>query len=194
MKFTCFWMKQTSKVRRSIIVIGLMSVCAKRGLNCCRSDVFLEFLEARVDRYGYTEWVDVPDPDPLDPIWPTKCQHCGKPFGDDIMRSTMQEPVYRALDREMTITEAPYGAMWNEIGFFTENVVGPDGLCIVVKTPGGNWCVDGPARGGAKDGAHVWSRTGTPPVISVTPSIHILNHEGQTVYHGWLTNGVLIDA
>jgi hypothetical protein len=60
---------------------------------------------------------------------------------------------------------------------------GPDGRCLVLKTPAGDWVIDGPASGGGR-----WERTGVPPLITARPSILI---PGQ--YHGWLTAGVLSD-
>jgi hypothetical protein len=51
-------------------------------------------------------------------------------------------------------------------------------------TPGGEWAIDMPSIDGGK-----WSRTGTVPKISVTPSILIPDK-----YHGFLTDGTLRDC
>jgi len=120
-----------------------------------------------------------------DPRWPTHC-HCGYAFVPQDYRQLFVDRLYRLPDgKEVTVEEAPVGAIWRAWWFEeSPSWAGPDGQCLIVKTPGGDWCVDGPA----KDGSH-WKRTGTPPNISVTPSILI---EGK--YHGFLTDGVLKDT
>ena len=73
-----------------------------------------------------------------------------------------------------------------------QNYIGPDGHALVVRTPSGDWAVDGPSSGGGK-----WTRTGTVPNITVTPSIVMGPHkdaEGKILkpgYHGWLRDGAL---
>lgn len=63
----------------------------------------------------------------------------------------------------------------------------PDGkVWAVVLPPAGQadyWVIDDKASSGG-----YWTRTGTPPNLSVTPSILTPN------YHGFLTNGVLTDS
>lgn len=55
---------------------------------------------------------------------------------------------------------------------------------LAVMTPAGMACLDCPAT----DPPHgYWQRTGTPPNVTVTPSLNISNEE----WHGFLTNGVL---
>jgi hypothetical protein len=58
-------------------------------------------------------------------------------------------------------------------------------LPLTVMLPdGGVWCVDARA---STPGAGGWDVTGTPPNITVRPSIL------TDRYHGWLTDGVLSD-
>jgi hypothetical protein len=86
------------------------------------------------------------------------------------------------------IPPATEGAMWDAEWFRAcrDDVTGlaydrnPDGIVLCVRCPGGDWLVDGPSKGGGS-----WSRTGTVPFVTVTPSIL------QPSYHGWLRNGVL---
>lgn len=55
---------------------------------------------------------------------------------------------------------------------------------LAVMTPAGIACLDCPAT----DEPHgYWTRTGVPPLVTVTPSLNINNDE----WHGFLTDGVL---
>lgn len=55
---------------------------------------------------------------------------------------------------------------------------------LAVMTPAGIACLDCPAT----DPPHgYWTRTGEPPMVTVTPSLNINDEE----WHGLLTNGVL---
>ncbi|SFR08799.1 hypothetical protein [Desulfoscipio geothermicus] len=58
---------------------------------------------------------------------------------------------------------------------------------ICVQLPNGHiWCVDTKFAGQE----HGWTVFGTPPWITVYPSVSI---PGPNGYHGWLVNGVLTD-
>jgi hypothetical protein len=121
-----------------------------------------------------------------DPRWPSSCA-CGYAFCDG---DAWQHNLDRLFSRSdggprTTLREAPVGAMWHAAWWPDDR--GPDGLCLVVKTPGGEWMIDGRARDGGR-----WTRTGTPPRITVTPSI--LCGHGPEAYHGWLRDGVLVPA
>jgi hypothetical protein len=54
---------------------------------------------------------------------------------------------------------------------------------LVVRTPAGDWWVDGMIEGPG------WQRTGTPPYVSAKPSIILIR--GALEYHGWLQDGLL---
>lgn len=132
---------------------------------------------------GLLEHKDYPRDDPR---WPKTCP-CGYEFQEDDswqvnIRTLYSSPEMNGL---VTIDDAPVGAMWDAWWYDTK---GPDGRCIVVRTPGGDWIVDY----SCKDGKG-WTRTGEPPKITASPSIGIgLNDKGQPwKYHGWLRNGVL---
>jgi hypothetical protein len=121
-----------------------------------------------------------------DPRWPKQCEHCPYQFAEIDIRQWNQNRLYRrpGTDELFTLREAPVGAMW--YADWMSSWHGPDGRCLVVMTPGGEWVIDGPSNGSnGKPG--VWTRSGKPPVISVSPSIIAGN------YHGWLKDGVLID-
>jgi hypothetical protein len=123
-----------------------------------------------------------------DPNWPVACK-CGRKFNasDEYQHAMLR--LYKRSDNGvlLRLQEAPVGAMWNA-DWLPQNYRGPDGWCLVVNTPGGQWAVDGPPEG-QRTGC--WQRTGTPPDVTATPSILIRNPDGTERYHGWLRNGWL---
>ncbi len=124
-----------------------------------------------------------------DPRWPKACEACGEPFQDTDEWQLNADHLWRDRRDGATLYhlrrgEVPSGAMWN-MDWLQGNptYTGPDGLALAVMTPGGEWYIDGPARDGGR-----WTRTGTPPAITVMPSIL------AGPYHGWLRDGHLVDA
>lgn len=123
-----------------------------------------------------------------DARWPKACEACGRAFEDADEWQWNERQLYTRSDNGelVTIRNAPVGAMWDAHwmaglqGSRGTYKKGPDGYCVTVKTPDGDWCVDGPASnmGG-------WTRSGTVPDITAQPSILMEK------YHGWLRNGWL---
>ena len=65
---------------------------------------------------------------------------------------------------------------------------GPDGHNLVVKTPAGDWQVDGKCVDGIG-----WERTGRPPKITVKPSFGLgKGQQSKWRYHVVLTDGILV--
>lgn len=131
----------------------------------------------------------IPEPAHDDPRWPKACG-CGYIFVDSDEWQLFQKMLYRRADNGEIITmeDAPAGAMWNAWWMAKDRIykgpgsyVGQDGICLSVKTPGGDWLVDGPANNGAG-----WTREGAVPDITASPSILITNR-----YHGFLRAGWL---
>jgi hypothetical protein len=60
---------------------------------------------------------------------------------------------------------------------------GADGKCLMVRTPDGDWAIDGPSGQGRK-----WVRVGVPPCVTVTPPVL------QERFHAMLTNGQLLEV
>lgn len=120
-----------------------------------------------------------------DPRWPTQCA-CGYVFQDeDTWQHTitrLYRPVGGGALFALRDQEIPIGAMWDAPWLLSVTHRGPDDRCLVVKTPGGDWVIDGPSRDGGG-----WTRTGVPPLVTARPSIL------TPTYHGWLTDGVLSD-
>lgn len=85
--------------------------------------------------------------------WPTMCFRCGQPFHADGQWLVDTEQLYEGApdEKRYTLRDAPIGAMWdahwyrNAANDLNNPYTGPDGLSLVVKTPGGDWLVDGEA-------------------------------------------------
>lgn len=127
-----------------------------------------------------------------DPRWPATCG-CGYAFGaDDDEWQLNVSRLWRRSDtgEVLELDAAPAGAMWYAPWY--ENVYkGPDGRCLVVKTPGGDWIVDSKASNGTPDQPG-WTREGAPPRVTARPSIGIGHGpNGGFRYHGFLTDGRL---
>lgn len=116
-----------------------------------------------------------------DPRWPTHCS-CGYEFQPSAAKQEFHTRLYRRSDNGelTTIRNAPVGALYDS-GVFRDS---PEynrngaGMCLVLKTPAGEWMIDGPANNGPG-----WTRTGTPPNLVVRPSIGIGSPQRM---HGWL--------
>lgn len=151
-----------------------------------------------------------------DSRWPTQCA-CGFAFREtDSWQANYDRLHSGALDGQLyTLRTAPIGAMWDAY-WLAGWRQGPDGLTLTVKTPGGDWTVDGecsnctdPARNHPEtiDGKvvhqrthHCWVRHGDPR----TGNIHV-DKDGPTCaagagsiqmasYHGFLHHGHLTDC
>jgi hypothetical protein len=128
-----------------------------------------------------------------DPRWPTHCR-CGAAFADDDQWQFNVTSLYRRADTgelhtlHVGATGAPAGAMWDARWYDDHhrgNHKPGDGYFVVLRTPAGDWMVDGRSSNGTGAG---WLRTGVVPKISASPSIAI----GAPVrMHGWLRDGVL---
>ncbi len=101
-----------------------------------------------------------------DPRWPQSCE-CGYVFQNEDSRQSQTNRLFRRSDTGalLLLRDAAPGAMWFA-DFYPHQ--GPDGHCLVVMTPGGEWLVDGPSS----NGPGTWQRSGTPPFVTAQPSIH----------------------
>lgn len=177
----CFWLEPTGRaqvsLRRYRSSSDPESACPG-PMGYCNASVVIGECE-------YTERaVSVTEEMKLEPQWPTVCEGCGKEFNSTDQWQWNEYQLYKRSDTGELIglREAPAGAMWDAHWFkrFPDFKKRPDGIMLVVKTPGGDWCVDGPSSNG-----NGWERSGTVPDITAQPSIL------QSKYHGWLRNGWL---
>lgn len=129
-------------------------------------------------------------PDMVSGCWPVRCDHCPYMFQPKDHFQLFAERMYHHPKMGQTILRVDRGVMpvgWIYDAYWLREIKGydrgPDGLCLVCMTPGGEWCIDGPSTNGPG-----WTRTGPPDKLTVTPSIV------AGPYHGWLRDGTLIDA
>jgi hypothetical protein len=122
------------------------------------------------------------DVDKTDPHWPTHCQ-CGYAFQASDEWQTGTTRLYRRVESGelYLLSQAPVGAMWDADWYRDiEGYVKGHPEILTVKTPGGDWVVDGPSNSGGN-----WTRTGTVPNVTANPSIVCGG------YHGFLRSGRL---
>lgn len=143
-----------------------------------------------------------------------KCT-CGYQFANEDNRQIFRDREYTDdQGNKFTQRDAPIGSMWYSEWHERFSFPSPDGKALVVKLPANNeWCVDGQASNcqapckncaqpfeahakgqtECKDFQHsdpnhrCWQRSGTPPMITASPSIQVPG------YHGFLQNGQLTD-
>lgn len=159
--------------------------------------------------HDHTEVIErsVPYPDPDsngtyienfdhdDPRWPTHCS-CGYEFQPEAERQAHIRRLFKRSDTgELTSIEAcPPGGMWYA-DWYPDNWRGPDGHTLVVRTPAGDWVVDRGSDTKVGNKGAGWKRTGTAPNITAHPSIGMYGPDGKRwAYHGFLTNGKLIEV
>jgi hypothetical protein len=138
-----------------------------------------------------------------DPRWPTHCDSCSEVLLDNAKYQIFAHTLYRGCPdgKLYTFREAPIGAMW-DAKWMGEHFRGHDGIALVVKTPGGDWLVDGACSNCTRPGEDhdCWVRHGDPR----TGEVHV-DKNGDTCaagagsillgnYHGFLHHGYLTDC
>lgn len=194
-KIRCFWLEPTDQIELSLRRYrgSDFAKCATSGWGYHNVDQIVERLStvqlaARGWPMSEGRPVHIGDAVPRsDPHWPRACS-CGYQFVDDDEWQCNPDTLYRRSDNGelVTLARAPVGAMWNA-EWMGESWKGPDGIHLCVRTPGGEWSVDGPSyQGGKIQNERGWTRTGTIPDVTANPSILI---PGK--YHGFLRAGWL---
>lgn len=205
----CFWLEPTDRVRVGLRRYG--GECKVHALGYHNAEIPVGEVIAKFsepDEYGrrYLQAIDHPNEDPR---WPTHCI-CGFEFPID-MRQVNQEQVYRRTDTgdEMTLRDAPAGAMW-DAWWMGRTWFGADGICLIVRTPGGDWHVDARCSNCTlpDDDIHkCWVRHGDPrdPQAEKGGRVLHVDKDGVTCgagagsiiagnYHGHLHNGHLVSC
>jgi len=180
----CFFLQPIDQARQSLrrFTYGDRATCPGAGTWGHDASVVLETVSYQMGEGAEVMMGEGADNFPHeDPRWPKACSKCGYDFKPE---DQWQHNLNRLFKTEafplwVTLESAPVGAMWYADWYPWK---GSDGHCLVVKTPGGEWVVDGPNR---------WTRTGVPPNVTANPSI-LFN--GPNGYHGWLRNGELVEC
>jgi hypothetical protein len=184
----CFYLQPLGKIRRSLRRFRSSDIkCPKpyQGWDYCNAECFIDELPYPIKQV--VESYSFPHDDPR---WPNACTGCGAPFKDDDTWQVFVDTLYTRSDtgEVTTIREAPAGAMWDSWWMPDAYRNKTDGLALILKLPGGHtWGVDGPSSSHKEAGA--WTRTGTPPKLTASPSILVPGG-----YHGWLRDGVLVEC
>lgn len=125
-----------------------------------------------------------------DPRWPAACT-CGYEFTPEDHWQRIDREVYRLPDgREFVLSptfgcEIPPGTMIRA-GWYDEYAGRPGESWLVILPDGGQWITTQQATGGGH-----WTVTGTPPLITASPSIW---HNAPGGWHGWVRAGFLENA
>lgn len=154
------------------------------------------------DAQGYIQNGSKPTAPHDDPRWPAQCT-CGYAFKEYDEWQRFVEEIYRRADtgEEMCLRDATPGAMWYA-WWFDDMYTPQEKHNLVVKTPGGEWCVDGQANNCTmkddlkQERHHCWIRHGEPPNVTVDKQGGPTCSAGAGSiqcgqYHGFLRNGYL---
>lgn len=135
------------------------------------------------------------------PLWPTHCA-CGYEFTDRDERQLFTSHVYRRIDtdEEMTLRDAPVGAMWDATWHHGWSAMcGPDGRSIICRVPTNHdWCIDGPCSNCTRPNEphKCWVRHGEPPNLTVDKNGNTCAAGAGSIltstWHGFLRNGELV--
>lgn len=171
-----YWLDPTEYVQVRLRVLR-HGVCPQSATKwCCDNEVTirnsapLTVWKTRVehadDRGGWYWHIHSDNVSDHDVRWPLVCKTCG----DDMRREVPDASghpfsAHRQVWAETlcsghpsgtlyTVRNAPIGAMWDAEylhGAMRGAFVGPDGISLHVRTPGGDWCVDSQASNCTRD-------------------------------------------
>lgn len=126
-----------------------------------------------------------------------KCFYVQK---DETTGKYIRQDTGEAYDR---LSDTPPGAIWRATWYESlKDFTGIDGRSFVVKLPGGHdWTIDGRASNCTRPGDHdhkCWCRHGEPPNLTVNKVGNTCSAGAGSIqmgsYHGFLTNGELIEC
>lgn len=189
----CFFLEPTNKYKISYRAYVSSDKCkCSNEYGYHNYSELIEYIEA--DEFPVTK------PMEYDETKINKCS-CGYEFkkGDTFQRFV--ERVYVDKDgKEYLHREFPVGAMFYS-DWLNDIFPGPDGRCLTVITPGGEWNIDGRASNCTmpEDKIHrCWVRHGTPPNITVDKNGNTCRAGAGSIaqknYHGFLRNGFLTNC
>lgn len=179
MPWKCFVIEPSELVQRSLRRYASPSTCEAGGNSYHDVEVVID---PELPAAANAEGGFLKDDYEGDPRWPAKCA-CGYAFKDEDHWQVNVTRLYKGAPAGLCILrEAPIGAMWDAHWLDHDKWKGPDGKSWCVMMPGGiEWIVYGPSSNGSP-----WDVQGTPPAITVSPSIGIGGR-----YHGFIKGGVI---
>lgn len=130
-----------------------------------------------------------------DPRWPVACS-CGEPFRPDDEWQVNETEWYQGAGQRFAwgtgSWDGPPGAMIR--AEWRDDSTRDNGCpAYIVFLPNGSyWCTRDRSAGDGNSFGPQWSITGTPPAITVTPSID--DRDPARPWHGWIRDGQLVRA
>lgn len=209
-RIKCFWIEPTQRMARYLR-------CYQSG-ECIHCDVPYHNVMVRIEDddavHEMSHGHSVVRPasgiaKPEDHRWPQFCK-CGLPFTERD-RQLFCDRIYfnPETGEEWPLREAPVGAVWNaewlaELSKEPNTLyAGPDGMSLHVRTPDGDWCIDGRASNCTmpNEPTHkCWIRHGSPKdgTLHVDKNGHTCGAGAGSIalprYHGFLHQGYLVDC
>lgn len=201
MGIKCFWLEPTDRQRLYLRRYQGNLVCPVNSYH-----------DAMVDIGESKEWMDTINghwcddgrtaKDFLgDPRWPVACA-CGYVFQAADEQQLFSSHIYRRADtgEEMTLRDAPDGAMWDADWFHgIPEWCGDDGRSIICRVPNKHdWQIDGACSNCTRPGEKhkCWIRHGEPPLLTVDKNGNTCSAGGGSIltpaWHGFLRNGELV--
>lgn len=196
----CFWLEPTTYSLRFLRRYSSGSECAVCPQGYHDAVVFIGEFPSIEDAEGYQSNPDASEYK-LDNRWPTQAP-CGYIFLPEDEWQVNTEKVYKSGDgSDYTLRQAPAGAMWNAFWMKHLLVKSPDGLCPVVRCPGGgDWTIDSRANNCTmpNDNEHrCWIRHGVVPNLTVDKNGKTCAAGAGSIqtsnWHGFLRDGFLVE-
>ena len=203
MGIKCFWLEPTDKEKRYLRRYA-------GGSNCSGPSSYhdaMNYLDESPETIGPDGcWVDSgqrASDFEKHPLWPSHCG-CGYKFRPEDEWQLFSQHIYRRVDtgEEMTLRDAPEGAMWNAFWFPKKsNWYGDDGRSIICKVPTNHdWHIDGPCSNCTRPSEthKCWIRHGYPPNLTVDKNGNTCAAGAGSIltqtWPGFLRNGELVSC
>lgn len=217
-RIRCFLLERTALVHRSLrrYRYSDLAKCERSGYSYHNAEAAIDTVEDVGDAGVSGDlWPHT------DQRWPTTCA-CGYVFQESDQWQLRADHLWRRSDSGLLclLRDAPVGAMWNAFWLAdrSSEYKGDDGRCLIVRTPGGEWMIDGRASNcdspcancgvqykdhepsgckTYKDARphHCWVRAGEPPDLTVSKNGITCGAGAGSImagdYHGFLRGGYL---
>lgn len=201
-----FWLEPAPFKGRDLRRYASGSACPGRyGYHNARSPLGSEFAEL-MPRGEAERGADDAEDYAGDWRWPAKCDYCPYEFAESDARQVNMNRLHSgAPDGALwSLGEAPVGATW-DAWWMPDHApwrMGADGICLVVRTPGGDWMVDDFCSNCTRPGDYghkCWPRRGDARACSVD----VRKEHGETCsagagsflmggFHGFLHDGWIV--